>query len=256
MGNKAKIFFIIDESGSMASKAEDVRGGFKTYLDELRGDGNEYTISVTKFNNTSHVLYENKTLEEVIQLPYSPSGGTALLDAIGDTLNCSNNLEVKHSVCKECGEAVHNHIKNKTKNIVIIMTDGEENSSHRFTKSQIKAQIEERQGRGNWTFLFLGADMDAFHEASSIGVYTGNSYRYDPWNTRIMYMSAARSTSGLTASASMSSQTFGSTVSDDANEIPTLASLVDTFDQEAVNNNITEPELKKKRLVRKKTVTS
>lgn len=252
--NIVNIKFIIDESGSMASKSSDVIGGFDAYLNELRDDGNKYFISVTKFNTSSRVIYSNRPLSEVGRLEYSPGGGTALLDAIGDTLTESLYHATKsgsHQICDECGTPVH--VGNKEKNIVVIMTDGEENSSHRFTKSSIKSMIEDRQGRGNWTFLFLGADINAFSDAQQIGVYTSNSFRYDGRNTRAMYASAGRSSSVLGSSAFMAATNLGTTVSDTADISREIiaASLSGTPDAPAV-----EPVKKKIPRTKKPPVVS
>jgi len=57
--------------------------------------------------------------------------------------------------------------------IFVITTDGLENSSVEFTKTQIKTMIEEWQSKDGWTFTFLGANQDAFGEAGEMGMKSG-----------------------------------------------------------------------------------
>ena len=60
----------------------------------------------------------------------------------------------------------------------MILTDGLENSSHKFTKAHIKDLIEAKTKEG-WTFAYLGANQDAFAEAGSIGIAAGCTMNYD-----------------------------------------------------------------------------
>ena len=54
--------------------------------------------------------------------------------------------------------------------LFVIMTDGLENASTRWTYAQLQRLIEqEKEGHG-WEFLFLGANMDAVKEASRLGI--------------------------------------------------------------------------------------
>ena len=53
------------------------------------------------------------------------------------------------------------------KSLFIITTDGYENSSLEYTKDKIKKLIEKHS---NWEFIYLGADIDSYSEASLIGI--------------------------------------------------------------------------------------
>jgi hypothetical protein len=102
---------------------------------------------------------------------YMAYGGTAMLDAIGEIIN---RVQDRHD---ELGE-------NKPDNVLfVITTDGEENSSRKFTKSQIEKMIKHQTNGHGWNFMFLGANMDAVKEAESIGIKRDYSISYD-WTAR------------------------------------------------------------------------
>jgi hypothetical protein len=87
---------------------------------------------------------------------------TALLDAVGRAIN-------------ETGERLSQMADADRPGLVIvaIITDGEENSSHEFTKSQIKDMIQHQTNKYSWQFTYLGANQDAFAEAQGIGIDAG-----------------------------------------------------------------------------------
>ena len=85
---------------------------------------------------------------------------TALLDAVGRAIN-------------ETGERLAKMAEAARPSLVIfvVMTDGQENSSKEFNKSQIKEMIERQQNDYDWHFTFLGANQDAFAEAGGMGIH-------------------------------------------------------------------------------------
>lgn len=85
---------------------------------------------------------------------YVPRGGTALNDSIGRALG---RLEAK----------------NPAKAILVILTDGEENSSREFNTQQIKDRVTAAQARG-WQVVYLSADINAFAHARDYGI-SGNA---------------------------------------------------------------------------------
>lgn len=172
---QTNVIFIIDESGSMAPTASDVRGGFNTYVEKLKGDGNKYSLTAIKFGSKVRPLFENLALNEVPKLTeenYMPLDSTALYDAIGHGL----------AVAKEqWGNDTKPHGGNPV--IMIIMTDGFENASRECKKDMIIAEIKKREDAGNWTFVYLGADQDAWSLASDLGFAKGNVMSYASSNT-------------------------------------------------------------------------
>lgn len=88
-----------------------------------------------------------------------PRGGTPLLDAVGQLINQTGQHLDSMPEDQRPGRV-----------IFVIGTDGEENSSHEFTKQQIKDMIAHQRDKYGWDFLFIGADIDAFEEAGGMGI--------------------------------------------------------------------------------------
>lgn len=149
---------ILDRSGSMEACLADTIGGFNAFLREQAVEGG--TLSLVLFDHEYTLVYDKKPIGEVEPLTdktFVPRGATALLDAIGKTIKA---------------------IEPNRKPIVAILTDGQENSSHKFTKAHVRDLITERQDKG-WTFLYLGANQDAFAEAGAIGIAPVGTMNYD-----------------------------------------------------------------------------
>lgn len=155
--NEMDIVFLLDRSGSMAGSEKDTIGGYNSYLDSQRK--NNVLVTTVLFDGEYEVLHDRKKISEVKNLTnkeYFARGCTALLDAIGRTITEMDNKKAK-------------------KVIFVITTDGEENSSRMYTKKQISEMIK---GHKNWEFMFIGADIDSFNEASSLGIKKENVCNY------------------------------------------------------------------------------
>lgn len=147
---KIDIIFLLDRSGSMYGSEKDTIGGFNSFIEKEKHNEANANVTTILFDHGYEVLYKRKDLYEVEELTeneYYVRGSTALLDAIGRTIL---------SISKE--------INNKV--LFVITTDGYENSSKEFTKDQIKNLINNH----NWEFIYLGADIDSYNEAASIGI--------------------------------------------------------------------------------------
>jgi Mg-chelatase subunit ChlD len=150
--------FILDRSGSMETCWTDTIGGFNSFLKDQKAMGG--TLTLIQFDHEYLESYKRKAIEDVEPLTtetYKPRGSTALLDAIGQTI-------------KNWDGTGHPSI--------VILTDGLENASHKFTKAHVKDLIEQKTKEG-WTFAYLGANQDAFAEAGSIGIAPGCTMNYD-----------------------------------------------------------------------------
>lgn len=160
MNNSTELVVILDRSGSMQRLAEDTIGGFNSLIESQRKLEGKCTVTTVLFDNKVEILYQGKNIKEVPTLTskeYFARGSTALLDAIGITINETNS---KISSMKE---------EKPNKVLVAITTDGLENSSNEYSYSSIKSLIEEKKKLG-WDFIFLGANIDAIGEANKFGI--------------------------------------------------------------------------------------
>jgi uncharacterized protein YegL len=161
------IFFILDRSGSMYGSVDDTLGGFNAFVDRQRDDNPDGTLSLILFNHTLKTVYSGRPVKEVEPLAmrdYSPHGQTALLDAIGVTIKTAEQRVVE-------GRSV----------TVVILTDGQENSSRVYTKAHVNDLIAAKSD--SWTFVFLGANQDAISEARTIGIPECSAMTFDQGNT-------------------------------------------------------------------------
>jgi len=157
------VLLITDMSGSMGALAEDVRGGFNTYLDELAKDGGKYRLTVTLFDTEFIPLCTAAKLADTPRLTnvnYAPRGMTALHDAIGKTV-----AEFESGTKLGEGDRV----------LVVVQTDGHENSSREFNGVQVAELIKAREATGVWTFIYLGAGPSAWGQGEQLGMRSVNT---------------------------------------------------------------------------------
>lgn len=165
-----EIIFVIDKSGSMAHLTGDTIGGFNGFIESQKALDGKATLTTVLFDTYTKTLHDGVDIHEVkpmTKTDYIAGGATAMLDAIGETIN---RVQERHD---ELGAEKPDNV------IVAITTDGEENSSRKFTKSQIEKMIKHQTNGHGWKFMFLGANMDAVKEAESIGITRDCSVTYD-----------------------------------------------------------------------------
>jgi uncharacterized protein YegL len=156
----SNIYFVLDRSGSMASCVDDTIGGFNTFIHSQKKDNTDASMSLYLFDNEYTSLYENKLISEVSNIDtktYIPRGSTSLLDAIGCTIKTAEITD---------------------NNIIVILTDGFENTSKSYTKSHIKDLIKMKESIG-WNFVFLAANQDAISTAQSLGINPNGAMTFD-----------------------------------------------------------------------------
>lgn len=164
-----EIIFVIDKSGSMSHLTNDTICGFNGFV-ESQKDDTKTTLTTVLFDTSWKVLHDGVDVYEVSPMTnkdYIAGGGTAMLDAIGDTIN---RVQDRHD---ELGA------EKPEKVLFVITTDGEENSSRKFTKAQIEKMIKHQTNGHGWEFIFLGANMDAVTVATNIGISYDRAVSYD-----------------------------------------------------------------------------
>jgi Mg-chelatase subunit ChlD len=156
-----EIVCIVDKSGSMETIKTDAIGGFNQFLKEQKEIPSPASMTIVLFDTAYEFLVEGKDIQAVEPLNeriYTPGGGTALLDAVGITID---------KVVERLTGIPDDQQPGKV--LVAILTDGEENSSEKYKRQQIFDRIKKQTDAG-WRFLFLAANQDAFAEAGSIGI--------------------------------------------------------------------------------------
>ena len=177
--NEMDIIFLLDKSGSMYGSEKDTIGGFNSIIKEQKSDEVQAKVTTILFDHEYEMLYKRKDLfdvDELTEKEYQVRGSTALLDAIGRTI-ITMQKEISGKV------------------LFVITTDGRENSSVEFTKTQIKNLIT----NSNWEFLYLGADIDSYGEAAGIGINQEHvaNYRKTADGINEMYNSISKATTML-----------------------------------------------------------
>lgn len=218
-----EIIFIIDKSGSMAHLAGDTIGGFNGFIASQKALEGKATLTTVLFDSTYKTIHNGVNIHEVNQLSsedYVPGGMTAMLDAIGDTIN---NVQSRHD---ELG------VEKPEKVLFVITTDGEENSSHKYTKSQIEKMIKHQTNGHGWEFMFLGANMDAVKEAENIGISRSHSHTYDysDIGTKAVYTTLSATASAVRGDMLDADFNLSSAYTMAKNDIDSIATSVDACD--------------------------
>ena len=157
-----ELVFILDRSGSMGGLENDTIGGFNSMLAKQQVQPGECRITTVLFDNEYEILHDRidiKAVKPISNEQYFVRGSTALLDAVGNTINKIGNAQ-KHTA--------KDYRANKV--LIVITTDGMENSSREFCYSKIKSMIKHQKSKYSWEFIFLGANIDAVEVAGSFGI--------------------------------------------------------------------------------------
>lgn len=154
------VCFVIDSSGSMSGSESDVVGGFNKTIAEQRAVKNgDCIVSLYEFDSTVKKVYLGKKLDEVGDFDYKVGGMTRLYDGIGTAVD-------------EVGKWLNDMDESErpSKNLIVIITDGGENSSTEYRLKDIKDRIKEQTEKYSWDFIYLGNDLSDAKDANDIGV--------------------------------------------------------------------------------------
>lgn len=154
------VAFIIDSSGSMSGSESDVIGGFKKTIEEQKAvkDG-ECIVTLYEFASDVKQVYLGKTLDKVEDLDYKVGGMTRLYDGIGTAVDDIGKWLSKMDESER-----------PSKNLIVIITDGGENSSTEYRLKDIKDRIKEQTEKYSWDFIYLGNDLSDAKDANDIGI--------------------------------------------------------------------------------------
>jgi Mg-chelatase subunit ChlD len=191
LNRETHYLLIVDASSSMSPLTKSTISGVNEQIDSIKQLEKEhpnqsYYMSFIHFNNVVTVEYTDRSasaLENISEKNYNCNGMTALLDAIGVGVR-DLNQKISDKVSSGLATAV-----------VVIITDGEENSSIEFDGKKIKSMIEELQETKNWTFTFVGANIDSISTAKNYGINVNNVMQFsaDEISNKKVYRSMSKS---------------------------------------------------------------
>ncbi|MFH1037563.1 MAG: vWA domain-containing protein [PVC group bacterium] len=169
----AHISIILDRTGSMESIRDDTIGGFNAFLKEQKNRPGTATLTLVQFDTQDpyEVIHDFTPIKDVPGLTretYVPRASTPLLDAMGRGIN---DLEKRLRRLTE--------EERPGKVVMVIITDGQENSSREFSKDQVEKMIKEHEEKDGWQSVFLSADLSAIGDALDYGFQQRKAMMFD-----------------------------------------------------------------------------
>jgi hypothetical protein len=197
-----RVLIIQDKSSSMGSRVKETIDGYNEYISALADDDSDKLyLTLVQFDHEYEIVENGAPIDKVEPLDrerYQVRGSTAMLDAIGRGIN-----------------ELRNDMDKGDRAFVVIMTDGEENSSSEFSRKDINKLIDKCEEEGNWTFTFLGAGRDAWQGGEMIGLRRnqGAFYGSGAKEHGIAFDSLATTTSNYRSSNAMAAAATGTATS-------------------------------------------
>lgn len=157
-----QIVCIVDRSGSMGRIKDDAEGGLNHFIEQQKQVPGDADFTLVQFDSEVERVYDRVNLNEVGSYTLEPRASTALLDAIGQTVN----------------DVLTWDLAPETKVIITIVTDGGENSSREYTHKQITDMLDQCRDK-DWEVVFLAANQDAMQAGGQLGLAAANTMDWD-----------------------------------------------------------------------------
>lgn len=220
--NLTEIVCVLDRSGSMAVILDDAIGGFNTLLrDQQDVKEGRATMTIALFDHEYQVIAENTPVERIKPFDnhsYVPRGSTALLDAVGSTIERTGARLAALPEDKRPGKV-----------LFVILTDGQENASQRYNHDQVASMIKHQTEQYGWTFMYLSADVNAFNDASRLHIPTSVHFSSTALGTQSTYSVASTAARQYRKGGACGMSIMGSSVSvNDQGEVKVESGETDT----------------------------
>lgn len=215
MRNECDITIVLDRSGSMDSVRQDTIGGYNSFLKAQKEDPIPTRMSLVQFDNLYEPVYEGKWAKDVDPLSsdtYVPRGATALLDAIGRTIDSTGKRLAAMPEADRPSKVIFVIITDGHENASMMTVDGKPGSARKYPRERIFQMVTHQQEAYGWQFVFLGANMDAMDEGPQLGIPMVNSLSTasNPISARASYAhlgaNVNRYKSGIAADMSWTSE--------------------------------------------------
>jgi len=193
---RTDITVVLDRSGSMQSTRDDAMQGFNALVEDQKSIPGEACLSLVQFDDQYQIDYTEQPMAGVPALTrdsYHPRGSTALLDAIGRTIDATAHRVAARPEAERPGKV-----------ILVVITDGHENASAKFTAAEISAKIAHYRDAYAWEFIFIGSNQDAIMSAAALNIRADRALTYsaDRVGTSVAYSVLSSSVSAMRAGKS------------------------------------------------------
>ncbi len=156
--NLIHICFVLDESASMCRYTEDIIDGFQNFINEQKKiiEG-ECIVSVYKFSDKICNDYIGKLVNNIQGLTFNPSGATSITDGIGTAID-------------EIGIWLNDMDESQrpSKNLIVILTDGVDNFSEKYSLDKVREMIRHQEEKYNWSFAYIKINSNSFDSKNDI----------------------------------------------------------------------------------------
>lgn len=195
--NITELVFILDRSGSMHGLEADTIGGFNSMLERQKEEAGKAYVSTLLFDGATKVIHDRVEISEVRPMTdkdYTIGGCTALMDALGGAIN---HIEMIHKYIRP------EDVPENT--LFVIITDGMENASQKFTADEVKKAVTRKKEENGWEFIFLGANIDAVETASRYGISADRAvdYKCDSVGTKVNFEAVSNAVSHMRCESSV-----------------------------------------------------
>jgi Mg-chelatase subunit ChlD len=184
---KNHVAIIVDESGSMSSLRDLTIKAVNTQIDIMRDEakktGQETTATFVTFGrrSTIHEIFFQRDisrLNHINENDYHPDGMTPMFDAVGTTID------------KMLGQ--RDAEEENVSFLFVVITDGQENHSHRYNRAQLVKLMKDCQNKDRWSFAWLVPQGDKA-ALVGMGIPDGNVMEWEQTSAGIKAASAAMS---------------------------------------------------------------
>ena len=166
MKDYTHICIVLDASGSMSDIEDDTKESFNSFIKAQKAAEGKTVLDIYQFSGEVRRIVEHVDLasfSDDLMARYTCSGCTALNDAVCTAID---TLGQEFAAIKE---------EDRPENVLmVIITDGFENASRKFSSSDVKERIKHQTEKYNWEFQYLAANQDAFATGSAMGIAADN----------------------------------------------------------------------------------